>query len=221
VARLVLTASGGPFRGRASLSGVSPEEALAHPTWDMGPVVTVNSASMMNKGLELIEAHLLFDVPYDRIEVVVHPQSVVHSLVGFKDGSVLAQLGEPDMRIPIAHALGYPGRLVSQAPRLDLARHARLEFEPPDEVRFPALALARRALRSGGTAPTILNAANEVAVAAFLGRRIGFLAIADVVAETLERCAVGEPGTVEAVVAADAQARRVAIEIAGRLKAPG
>jgi 1-deoxy-D-xylulose-5-phosphate reductoisomerase len=212
VRRLILTASGGPFRAWTleRMARATPEEATAHPNWSMGAKISIDSATMMNKGLELIEAHHLFGVPEDAIEVVVHPQSIVHSLVGFTDGSFLAQLGEPDMRIPIAYALAWPGRLATTAPELDLCARARLDFAPPDPERFPALGLARHALRRGGGAPTILNAANEVAVAAFLARRIGFLDIARVAAEALERLPGRMCEDLAAVDALDAEARRVA-----------
>jgi 1-deoxy-D-xylulose-5-phosphate reductoisomerase len=187
IERIVLTASGGPFRerSRAAMAAATPAEAVAHPNWRMGAKISVDSATMMNKGLEVIEAHHLFDLPSERIEVVVHPQSVVHGLVYYSDGSVLAQLGSPDMRTPIANALGWPRRIGAPSPRLDLAALGRLAFEAPDLERFPALRLARAALVAGGGAPTVLNAANEIAVAAFLDGRIGFLDIAVVVEETL------------------------------------
>jgi 1-deoxy-D-xylulose-5-phosphate reductoisomerase len=188
VRRLILTASGGPFRqaGRDVMAGATPEQAIAHPTWTMGAKISVDSATMMNKGLEIIEAHFLFGLPENRIDVIVHPQSVVHSMVEYVDGSVLAQLGTPDMRIPIAYALGWPKRIETPAQRLDLLRAGTLSFEPPDPDRFPALRLARQSLQYGGAAPTILNAANEVAVQGFLERRLGFLDIERVVEETLE-----------------------------------
>src|SRR5919202_577322 len=184
---LVLTASGGPFRnrGRDELVDVTPEEALAHPTWRMGPKITVDSATLANKGLELIEAHFLFGRPYERIEVAVHPTSIVHALVRFRDGAALAHLGYPDMRVPISHALTYPGRAATPLPALDLAAGLTLEFRAPDLETFPLLALAREAGERGGTYPCAFNAANEVAVAAFLHGQLPFLAIADVVAETL------------------------------------
>jgi|DewCreStandDraft_4_1066084.scaffolds.fasta_scaffold00055_214 1-deoxy-D-xylulose-5-phosphate reductoisomerase len=212
VERLILTASGGPFRtwSLEAMERATPEQAVAHPNWSMGAKISVDSATMMNKGLEIIEAERLFGVPEPRIEVVVHPQSIVHSLVAFTDGSFLAQLGAPDMRIPIAHALGWPGRLATAAPRLDLLAVGRLDFEPPSEHRFPALALARRALRRGGAAPTILNAANEVAVAAFLARRIGFLDIVRTVESVLESLEDAPTGSLEAVLACDLEARRLA-----------
>jgi 1-deoxy-D-xylulose-5-phosphate reductoisomerase len=185
VAKLVLTASGGPFRGRQDLSGVTYEEAMAHPTWDMGPVITINSATLMNKGLELIEAHLLFDVPYDRIDVVVHPQSVVHSMVEFVDGSTLAQASPPDMRLPIALALGWPDRVPAAAPPLDWTHAQSWTFEPLDSTVFPAVELCRQAGTTGGTAPAALNAANEVCVTAFRDGRLPFAAITDLVAQVV------------------------------------
>ncbi|HEV2548554.1 MAG TPA: 1-deoxy-D-xylulose-5-phosphate reductoisomerase [Stellaceae bacterium] len=187
IERIVLTASGGPFRERSreAMAAATPAEAVAHPNWRMGAKISVDSATMMNKGLEVIEAHHLFDLPSERIDVVVHPQSVVHGLVYYSDGSVLAQLGSPDMRTPIANALGWPWRIPAPSPRLDLAALGRLAFEAPDLERFPALRLAREALDAGGGAPTVLNAANEIAVAAFLDGRIGFLDIAAIVEETL------------------------------------
>jgi 1-deoxy-D-xylulose-5-phosphate reductoisomerase len=189
VARLIVTASGGPFRGRsaADLAAVTPADALAHPTWAMGPMITVNSATLMNKGLEVIEAHLLFGVPYERIEVVVHPQSVVHAMVEWCDGSTVAQLSLPDMRLPIGLALGWPRRDERPVGRIDWARTATLEFQPVDRATFPLLDLALRAGRQGATAPAAVNAANEEAVAAFLAERLPFPAIAEVVAEVLER----------------------------------
>jgi 1-deoxy-D-xylulose-5-phosphate reductoisomerase len=189
VRRVILTASGGPFRtwDRAAIATATREQALRHPNWSMGPKITIDSASMMNKGLELIEAHHLFALPSDQIDILVHPQSVVHGLVEFRDGSVVAQLGAPDMRIPIAHCLAWPERIDGPAPRLDLAQVASLTFEPPDDVRFPALALARQALEAGEAATTILNAANEIAVAAFLDGRLSFSGIAALVEATLER----------------------------------
>jgi 1-deoxy-D-xylulose-5-phosphate reductoisomerase len=182
---LVLTASGGPFRERDDLTGVTPADALAHPTWDMGPVVTVNSATLVNKGLELIEAHLLFDVPYADIDVVVHPQSIVHSMVEFTDGSTLAQVSPPDMRLPIALALGWPDRVADAIPPVDWTAAHRWDFLPLDGVRFPAVQLAREAGERGGTAPAVLNAANEVCVAAFLEGRLAFPAIVDTVARVV------------------------------------
>jgi 1-deoxy-D-xylulose-5-phosphate reductoisomerase len=187
VERIILTASGGPFRrfSREEMAVVTPAQAVKHPNWSMGAKISVDSATMMNKGLELIEAHHLFALPEDRIEILVHPQSVVHSLVAYIDGSVLAQLGSPDMRTPIAYALAWPRRMAAPSARLDLAEIASLTFEKPDMVRFPAMALARQALKEGGGAPTVLNAANEVAVAGFLAGRVAFLDIARVVEQTL------------------------------------
>jgi 1-deoxy-D-xylulose-5-phosphate reductoisomerase len=187
IERIILTASGGPFRTKSldQMRRATPAEAVAHPNWSMGAKISVDSATMMNKGLEIIEAFYLFGLPEPRIEVLIHPQSVIHSMVAYVDGSVLAQLGPPDMRTPIAHALAYPDRMPTPAARLDLATLGKLTFEAPDPVRFPALRLAREALRAGGAAPTILNAANEVAVAGFLGGRLGFLDIARVVEETV------------------------------------
>ena len=186
VEKIVLTASGGPFReaSAGAMEQATPEQAVAHPNWDMGAKISVDSATMMNKGLEMIEAFHLFPVDAEQIEVLVHPQSVIHSMVAYEDGSVLAQLGTPDMRTPIAYALAWPARMAAPSPRLDLAALARLTFEPPDEVRFPALRLSREALTQGGSAPIVLNAANEVAVGGFLECRIGFLEIA----QTVERC---------------------------------
>ncbi|MCG5240785.1 1-deoxy-D-xylulose-5-phosphate reductoisomerase [Azospirillum doebereinerae] len=210
VARLILTASGGPFRtkDRAFMASATREQAVAHPTWDMGAKISVDSATMMNKGLELIEAHFLFGIPEERIDVLIHPQSVIHSLVEYVDGSVLAQLGTPDMRTPIAYALGWPSRIATPAKRLDLTKAATLTFEAPDPVRFPALRLARAALQSGGGAPTILSAANEVAVQAFLDRRIGFLDIESVVEGTLTALPHRPLRDLAAVREADAEARR-------------
>ncbi|MBZ0325303.1 MAG: 1-deoxy-D-xylulose-5-phosphate reductoisomerase, partial [Alphaproteobacteria bacterium] len=192
-------------------------QAIAHPNWDMGAKISVDSATMMNKGLELIEACHLFPVPADRIEILVHPQSAIHGLVEYVDGSMLAQLGAPDMRTPIAVALGWPERIASPARRLDLAALGQLTFEAPDEERFPALRLAREALQSGGGGPTILNAANEVAVEAFLGRRIGFLDIARVVEETLTTLPPSSAGSLDELRAIDSEARRVAAEKAAGL----
>ena len=187
VERLILTASGGPFRNwsLADMADATREQALAHPNWDMGAKITIDSATMMNKGLELIEAHLLFGLPGEQIDIVVHPQSVIHSMVAYRDGSVLAQMGTPDMRVPISHALGWPTRIDGPAARLDFAELAPLTFERPDSGRFPSLRLARQALLTGGIAPIVLNASNEVAVAAFLAGRIGFLDIARVVEDVM------------------------------------
>ncbi len=217
VERIVLTASGGPFRNwsLADMARATPAQAVNHPNWDMGAKISVDSATMMNKGLEIIEAHHLFPVPAERIEVVVHPQSVIHSMVAYIDGSVLAQLGTPDMRTPIAYALGWPRRIDAPSARLDFASLTALTFEKPDTVRFPALRLARESMALGPYGPAVLNAANEAAVAAFLAARIGFLDIARVVEDTLarfyatRRAESGSP-TLEAVYAADAEARRVA-----------
>jgi 1-deoxy-D-xylulose-5-phosphate reductoisomerase len=217
IERLILTASGGPFRSLrlAEMAGVTPAQAVAHPNWSMGAKISVDSATMMNKGLEVIEAHYLFAMPEERIEVLVHPQSVVHSLVAYCDGSVLAQLGPPDMRTPIAHALAYPRRMLTPSARLDLAKLSQLTFEAPDPERFPALRIARLALQSGGGAPTILNAANEVGVAAFLAGRTGFLDIARIVEETLDTLAPRRLDSLEDVFELDATARRTAAAILG------
>ncbi len=219
VRRLVLTASGGPFRGwsRAQLQSVTPEQALAHPTWDMGPVVTVNSATLVNKGLEVIEAHLLFDVPMDRIEVMVHPQSVIHSMVEFTDGSTIAQASPPDMRLPISLALGWPGRVSGAAPGVDWARSHTWELSPVDTEAFPAVELARRVGAAGGTAPAVYNAANEECVAAFLGGALAFPAIVDTVSRVVsEHGAAGggsEP-TLDGILQAEQWARARARELA-------
>ncbi|MGD0026686.1 MAG: 1-deoxy-D-xylulose-5-phosphate reductoisomerase [Xanthobacteraceae bacterium] len=219
VRRIVLTASGGPFRtwSLEAIRKVTVEQALKHPTWSMGPKVTIDSATLMNKGLELIEARHLFALAPDEIDVVVHAQSIIHGLVEFRDGSVIAQLGSPDMRIPISHCLAWPARMGTPAPRLDLARVAMLTFEEPDPVRFPALAIARRALVAGGAAPTILNAANEIAVAEFVGRRLGFSAIPALVEATLDaaerRGETAEPQSVEQAIAIDHNARRLAAHL--------
>ncbi len=214
VARLILTASGGPFRGRSadSLADVTPSEAMAHPTWDMGRRISVDSATLVNKGLEVIEAHHLFGFDYDDIEVVVHPQSIVHSLVEFCDGSLKAHVGEPDMRIPIQYALSYPDRLPGPVEPFRLAGRT-LEFEAPDRAAFPALELAYRAGRTGGVAPAVFNAADEVAVQAFLDGRLGFLGIPDVLERTLDRVVADEPASVEEVLAADAEARQTAASL--------
>jgi 1-deoxy-D-xylulose-5-phosphate reductoisomerase len=212
VARIVLTASGGPFRGRsrADLADVTIEDALAHPTWSMGPKITIDSSTLMNKGLEVIEAHELFDVDYDAIEVVVHPQSIVHSMVEFTDGATIAQLSLPDMRLPIAYALTYPDRARAPFGRIDWAELGRLDFEPPDLGAFPCLGLAYDAGRMGETAPAALNAANEVAVEAFLGGRISWTAIPDVLSEVLSRHDGAIAESVDAVIDADRRAREVA-----------
>ena len=210
VRRIVLTASGGPFRGRSleSLASVTPEQAINHPKWSMGPKISVDSATLMNKGLELIEAHHLFAIPGEKLGVLVHPQSLVHSLVEFVDGSTLAQMGLPDMRTSLAVGLGWPERIESGVGGLDLLAHPRLDFEAPDERAFPCLGLAWRALEAGGTAPAILNAANEVAVSAFLQGRIGFLSIPALVESTLAALPSGPAESLEALLAADAQARQ-------------
>ncbi|MHB8451566.1 MAG: 1-deoxy-D-xylulose-5-phosphate reductoisomerase, partial [Mycobacteriales bacterium] len=217
VRRLVLTASGGPFRGRprSSLGGVTPEEALAHPTWQMGPLVTVNSATLVNKGLETIEAHLLFDVAYDDIDVVVHPQSVVHSLVEFTDGATLAQLSPPDMRLPIALALGWPERVAGATAPLSFAAPFECTFEPVDHEAFPSVRLAAAAGRAGGTAPCVFNAANEECVAAFLAGGLAFLGIVDTIAEVLAEHTVEERPTIDEVLAWDGWARQRARERVG------
>jgi 1-deoxy-D-xylulose-5-phosphate reductoisomerase len=212
VQSLVLTASGGPFRGRnrEELSNVTPAEALAHPTWNMGPKITVDSATLANKGLELIEAHFLFGLDYDRIEVVIHPTSTVHALVRFRDGAALAHLGYPDMRVPISFALTFPERTTTPVPPLDFASGLTLEFEAPDLETFPLLALARRAGEEGGTYPCAFNAANEVAVAAFLEGRLPFLAIAETVEEALASVGGNPAGDLNELLEADAEARRLA-----------
>jgi 1-deoxy-D-xylulose-5-phosphate reductoisomerase len=218
VMKIILTASGGPFRLRepATLTDVTPEEACKHPNWVMGRKISVDSATMMNKGLEVIEARWLFDLQPERIEVLIHPQSVIHSLVSYADGSVLAQLGNPDMRTPIAHALAFPERIESGVAQLDLAQVATLAFEKPDHERFPCLALALQALRDGGSASAVLNAANEIAVEAFLARQISFTAIAAVVGDVLERVSAGIAATLDAVLDVDAQARRAALDAVAR-----
>ncbi len=216
VRRIVLTASGGPFRTltRDAMRKVTVEQALKHPTWSMGPKVTVDSATLMNKGLELIEAHHLFALEPAAIDVIVHPQSVIHGLVEFRDGSVVAQLGSPDMRTPISHCLAWPVRMGTPVPRLDLVRVASLTFEEPDPVRFPALTLARRALAAGGGAPTVLNAANEVAVREFIGRRLGFAGIPALVEATLDAAhksgVTANPQSVDEALAIDQDSRRLA-----------
>jgi 1-deoxy-D-xylulose-5-phosphate reductoisomerase len=220
VRRLLLTASGGPFRGRsrAELADVTPEQALAHPTWSMGPMVTTNSATMVNKALEVIEAHLLFDLPLDRIDVVVHPQSIVHSMVEFVDGSTIAQVSPPDMRLPIALGLSWPERVNEAAPHCDWTTAATWTFEPLDDVAFPAVALARHAATAGGTAPAVLNAANEELVTAFFAGRLPFLGIVDtlaeIVGEHLDR-GNGNPRDVDDVLAAEDWARARARERTG------
>jgi 1-deoxy-D-xylulose-5-phosphate reductoisomerase len=219
VSRLVLTASGGPFRGcrPKELEGVTAEQALAHPTWRMGPVVTVNSATLVNKGLELLETHLLFGVPYDRIDVVVHPQSVIHSMVTFTDGSTIAQASPPDMRLPIALALGWPDRVAGAAPPCDFGSPAAWTFEPVDTETFPAIGLAKAAGAAGGCVPAVFNAANEEAVAAFLAHRISFRGIVAAVAAVLDEAHGwrADPTTVEDVLAAEGWARSRATELLG------
>ncbi|MEN8200713.1 MAG: 1-deoxy-D-xylulose-5-phosphate reductoisomerase [Thermodesulfobacteriota bacterium] len=217
VAKIILTASGGPFREKSGeeLAGVSPAQALNHPNWDMGRKISIDSATLMNKGLEVIEARWLFDVSVDNIEVVVHPQSIVHSLVEFQDGSVLAQLGIPDMRIPIAYALSYPRRLPMRLPALSLAQCSNLEFHDPDYERFPALSLAFQAIRQGGVLPAVLNAANEVAVDAFLDEKISFLDIAAMVAKVMETVRDGSEDSIDDILAADSRAREEAAALIG------
>ncbi len=217
VERLVLTASGGPFRGRTDLSGVTVEEALAHPTWRMGGRITIDSATLANKGFEMIEAHHLFGVPYERIEIVVHPQSIVHSLIDLNDGASLAHLGNPDMRVPISYALNFPERTDVDVERLDLAALGELSFERPDPEAFPCLRLAREAGEAGGTAPCVLNAADEVAVAAFLAGRIEFTAIAAAIERVLAEMPAQQPTHFEDLFAVDAEARRRTEEQVGGL----
>jgi 1-deoxy-D-xylulose-5-phosphate reductoisomerase len=219
--KIILTASGGPFRTKTAeqMRAMTPEQAVAHPNWSMGAKISVDSATMMNKGLELIEAYHLFGLPESQIEILVHPQSVIHSLVAYHDGSVLAQLGTPDMRTPIAYALAHPARMTTPGKRLNLAEIAQLTFEAPDSVRFPALRITRAALKAGGGAPTILNAANEVAVQSFLSRNIGFLDIARVVEETVSALNDTAIGTLDDILALDAQARRMAGELVRKVMA--
>lgn len=219
VKKLLLTASGGPFRllEKDKLPHVTPGQALSHPNWDMGRKISIDSATLMNKGLEVIEARWLFDVTPDQIEVVVHPQSVVHSLVEYRDGSVVAQLGIPDMQIPIAYALSYPERLDLKLSQLDLIQCGDLTFEAPDGVRFPALQMAYDALAAGGVQPAVLNAANEVAVDAFLDSRIGFTAITSVVAIALQEASQGDEMNLDAILAADREARLIALDAIERI----
>jgi 1-deoxy-D-xylulose-5-phosphate reductoisomerase len=230
VARLILTASGGPFRqwSREQMADATPEQAVNHPNWSMGQKISVDSAQMMNKGLEMIEASYLFDMPSERIDVLIHPQSVVHSLVEYTDGSTLAQLGAPDMRTPIACAWSWPDRLDWPAPKLDLAAVGQLTFEAPDEIRFPALGIARQAMKAGGGAPAAMNAANEIGVAAFLDRQIGFLDIAALVSETIDRlngtgdlAAETDADPLEWAMTIDAGARRVAAQVLSRFAGKG
>jgi 1-deoxy-D-xylulose-5-phosphate reductoisomerase len=213
VERLVLTASGGPFRGRADLTGVTPAQALAHPTWEMGGKITIDSATLMNKGLELIEAHHLFGVPYERIDVVVHPQSIVHALVHLNDGASLAHLGYPDMRMPISYALNLPERADVEIPALDLANVGELSFEEPDSDAFPCLRLAREAGEVGGTAPCVMNAANEIAVEAFLAGRLPFTGIPEVIDRCLDELPGSPVSHFEDLYEADAAARRRALAL--------
>ena len=215
VAKIILTASGGPFRTSTAdlIARATPSQAVAHPNWSMGAKISVDSATLMNKGLELIEAHYLFGLPSERLDVVIHPQSVIHSMVEFVDGSVLAQLGSPDMRIPIAYALAWPERIATPAQRLDLAAIARLDFETPDLARFPSLRLAREALEAGGAAPIVLNAANEAAVAAFLAGRLAFPEIAATVEDALASSDFAAPGSIDDVLAVD-RATRSSVEAA-------
>ncbi|MDH2425247.1 1-deoxy-D-xylulose-5-phosphate reductoisomerase [Sphaerisporangium sp. TRM90804] len=215
VRRLVVTASGGPFRGRGrgELAGVTPEQALKHPTWDMGPVITLNSATLVNKGLEVIEANLLFDIPFDRITVVVHPQSVIHSMVEFVDGSTIAQASPPDMRLPISLTLGWPARVPGAASPVDWSRAHSWTFEPLDDEAFPSVALARHVGSQGGTAPAVYNAANEVCLDAFLAGRLPFLGIVDTVAAVVGEHTTTPAGSVAEVLAADAWARARAAEL--------
>jgi 1-deoxy-D-xylulose-5-phosphate reductoisomerase len=217
IEKIVLTASGGPFRKSSieQMASATPAQAVAHPNWRMGAKISVDSATMMNKGLEVIEAHHLFNLPSEKLDVVVHPQSVVHGLVYYTDGSVLAQLGSPDMRTPIANALGWPDRIAAPSPRLDLAKLAQLTFEAPDPERFPALRIARAALVAGGGAPTVLNAANEIAVAAFLDEQIGFLDIAATVERVLDRMGNRRIASLEDVYALDHEARATARSLIG------
>ena len=221
VRQLLLTASGGPFRtwSQADINNVTPEQACAHPNWSMGRKISVDSATLMNKGLELIEACWLFDATPEQIQVVVHPQSVIHSMAAYQDGSVIAQLGNPDMRIPIAYGLAWPERIDAGVETLDLFQVARLDFEAPDETRFPCLGLAREAMRQGGMAPVVLNAANEVAVEAFLQRRLGFTAIGQLVADVLSRPCQGRVDSLESVLATDQWARQEALELVTRWSA--
>jgi 1-deoxy-D-xylulose-5-phosphate reductoisomerase len=220
VRKILLTGSGGPFRNTPldQLDRVTPAQAVAHPNWSMGPKISVDSATMMNKGLELIEACWLFDAAPEQVQIVVHPQSVIHSMVEYVDGSVLAQLGHPDMRTPIAHALAWPERIDSGVASLDLIMQARLDFQAPDFERFPCLRLAVEAIRRGGTAPALLNAANEEAVAAFLDNRLGFTAIPAIIEQVLTEIVSAEPRTLEDVQNADQQARELAL---GLIRAAG
>jgi 1-deoxy-D-xylulose-5-phosphate reductoisomerase len=220
IERILLTASGGPFRTRPlhEFDDITPEQAVSHPNWDMGRKISVDSATMMNKGLEVIEAHWLFNLAHDAIEVVIHPQSIIHSMVAYIDGSVLAQLGNPDMRTPIAHALAWPRRIHAGVEPLDLFEVAQLQFERPDLQRFPCLRLCYQAMQAGGSATITLNAANEIAVEAFLQRRLGFTAIAQLIEHVLEKSANIEAGSLEEILAADADARLLAHEYIAQIK---
>jgi 1-deoxy-D-xylulose-5-phosphate reductoisomerase len=220
VRRIILTASGGPFRSwpLERMRAATTAEAVAHPNWSMGAKISVDSATLMNKGLELIEAFHLFPVGADAIEIVIHPQSVIHSLVEYRDGSLLAQLGPPDMRVPIAHTLAWPERMATPCAQLDLVEIGRLDFEAPDHARFPALGLARQALVQGGAKPAILNAANEVAVASFLESGLAFLDIASVVGTVLDRYDPPAPSSIDEVLEIDREARRVAAEVTGKIR---
>ena len=222
VSKVLLTASGGPFRtwSLEQMRAATPEQACAHPNWSMGRKISVDSASLMNKGLEFIEACWIFDLSPALVEVVVHPQSIIHSMVQYRDGSVLAQMGNPDMRTPIAYGLGWPDRLASGVPPLDLVATARLDFEAPDEGRFPCLRLARESVAAGGTAMAVCNAANEVAVAAFLDGQLRFTDIPVIIEGTLERISVVEPTALSVVETADAQAREAACEMLATLQSP-
>ncbi len=221
VSRLILTASGGPFRGktRDQMSSMTPAQAVDHPNWSMGAKISVDSATLMNKGLELIEAHHLFGLPSERIDIVIHPQSVIHSMVEYVDGSVLAQMGSPDMRIPIAHVLSYPDRMETPAAKLDFPGIASLTFEAPDFDRFPALRLARQALEAGGAAPVVLNAVNEEAVGAFLAGRIRFLDICQAVEEAMARASAAAPQSIAEVIDIDLKARALAAELMSEMAA--
>ena len=220
--KIILTASGGPFRTAsiAEMRAATPEKALKHPVWTMGAKISIDSATMMNKGLEVIEAARLFGLTSDRIDVLVHPQSTVHGLVCYSDGSVLAQLGSPDMRVPIAHSLAWPSRIATKAPKLDLVALGRLDFAEPDPIRFPALRLAREALIAGGGVPALMSAANEIAVEAFLQKRIGFLDIVDLVAQVMDDMGYRPADSIEAVIAIDEEARAKAHEFCRKLTAP-
>ncbi|NLI15350.1 MAG: 1-deoxy-D-xylulose-5-phosphate reductoisomerase [candidate division Zixibacteria bacterium] len=218
VARLILTSSGGPFFRRENFDGITPEEALKHPTWNMGPKITIDSATLMNKGLEIIEAAYLFDIPADRIEVVIHPQSVVHSMVEFIDGSTIAQLSKPDMRLPIQYALFYPERIKQDLVQFDFSKELRLDFYPPPKDKFRSLELAYRAVREAGISPAVFNAANEQAVKAFLDHKIQFKRIFDIVEETMNRCGLGDADTLEQIFTANSKASHIAGNIAAEFE---